>query len=97
MGLLENYREQHPEEFREKPRCEAPKEYGFFIRLLMRLSGGRIRDVNAASYVLFGAAIFIMVIAIAVIFSNFHLLPAPRFSKEEAHKQMEEYKKIQPF
>ena len=97
MGLLENYREQHPEAFRDKPKWESPREYGFFIRLVMRLSAGRIHDVNTASYVLLGAAVFIMIVAVVVIFSSFNLLPPPRFSEEQAKKQMEEYKKIQPF
>ena len=56
MGLLENYKEQNPESFREKPQWEPPREYGFFIRLVMKMSGGRIRDVNTASYALLIAA-----------------------------------------
>ena len=97
MGLLENYKEQNPEAFREKPKWSPPDDYGFFIRLVMRASGGRIQDVTTACYVLLGAAIFIMAVAAAVIFLNFNFLPRPRFSEEQAKKQMEEYKKIQPF
>lgn len=63
----------------------------------MRLSGGRVRDVNVASYVLLGAVILIFVAAFLLIVLNFNILPAPRFSEDQAKKQMEEYKKIQPF
>ena len=97
MGLLENYKEQNPSAFREKQEWSPPREYGFFIRLVMRLSAGRIRDVNTASYTLLGAAIFIMLVATALVISNFNFLPGPRFTEEQAKKQMEEYKKIQPF
>ena len=97
MGLLENYKEQNPSAFREKQKRSPSDDYGFFIRLVMSASGGRIRDANTASYVLLGAAVFIMIVAGALVISNFNLLPGPRFTEEDARKQMEEYKKIQPF
>lgn len=97
MDLLSQYRKDHPEVFQPGSQWQPPKEYGFFIRLVMRLSGGRIRDVNTASYALLGAAVLIFVAALAVIIANFNILPPPRFSEEQARKQMEEYKKIQPF
>ena len=73
MGLLENYREQNPEAFMEKPKWQAPKEYGFFIRLVMRMSGGRIRDINKAAYALAIAAAVMFVVSLF-------------FSKLEAHQ-----------
>ena len=70
MGLLENYREQNPEAFREAPKWEPPREYGFFIRLVMRLSGGKIRDVNTAAKMLAIAAAVVFVVSLFLFFSG---------------------------
>jgi len=41
----------------------SPTQRGFFIRLAMRLSGGRIKDERSASIVLFAVAIFVFILA----------------------------------
>lgn len=46
-------------------RSYAP-EYGFFIRLVMRLSGGKIENARQASYVLLAAAGVIIFLALIV-------------------------------
>ena len=68
MDLLSQYKQDHPEAFREKPAWEPPKEYGFFIRLVMRVSSGRIRDVNTAAKALaiVGAVVFSISIIIFI-------------------------------
>lgn len=71
MDLLEQYKQEHPEAFREKPVYEPPKEYGFFIRLVMRLSGGKIRDLNQAARVLLIAGIAVFAISIGIFVYNF--------------------------
>lgn len=66
MDILARAKEQHPEMFREeeKPTWQAPEgDYGFLMRLVMRFSWGRIRDVNAASYALLGVACVIAVLS----------------------------------
>ena len=40
------------------------QQYGFFIRLVMRLSGGRITDARQATYVLLGVAGVIFLISL---------------------------------
>ena len=45
MDLLEKYKEQYPEALREQ-KWKVPHEYGFLIRLLMKMSRGKIRDKN---------------------------------------------------
>lgn len=77
MDLLEQYKQQHPEAFKEKPKWQPPSEYGFFIRLVMRLSGGRIREVREATYVLLGGAIVMAVVAIIVLIVTFSSSPTP--------------------
>ncbi len=66
MDLLEQYKQQRPEAF--KPVVPQPatdpygREYGAMVRLVMRMSGGRIRDARQASYVLIAvAAVFLTV------------------------------------
>lgn len=59
MDLLSQYQQEHPEAFREQPKRQPSDEYGFFIRLILRLSGGRVRDVKTVHKVLLIAAIII--------------------------------------
>lgn len=44
---------------------------GFFVRLVMKLSGGRIENSRQASLVLLGTAIGIFVISVLVFFFSF--------------------------
>lgn len=69
MDLLEQYKQQNPEMFREENRPQATDEYGReykgMVRLVMRLSGGRIRDTRRANMVLLGTAMVLTCITIA--------------------------------
>lgn len=101
MDLLEQYKQQNPEAFQEK---KLPiltdaygREYSGMVAFVIRLSGGRIRDARQAGYVLLTIAAGATIATFFLFAKNFHLLPVPRFSEEDARKQMEEYKKIQPF
>ncbi len=71
MDLLEQYKQQHPEVLQPASTWSPPREYGFFIRLVMRLSGGKIRDINQASYVLAIAGAVIVVISTAIFIYDF--------------------------
>ncbi|MBI3421246.1 MAG: hypothetical protein HY006_04220 [Candidatus Sungbacteria bacterium] len=46
---------------------QAP-EYGFFIRLVMRLSGGRVQDSRRAIYILLGVAAVFMLASLLFLF-----------------------------
>lgn len=75
MDLLEQYKQQHPEAFREqKPRPLIDK-YGRtdtgMIAFVMRLSGGRIRDAKTASYTLLMVAIVIGLISFLLFVKQF--------------------------
>ena len=63
MDLLEQYKQQNPEAFREKkpaPMADAyGREYSSMTAWVIRLSGGRIRGAKQASYALLGIAIII--------------------------------------
>lgn len=67
MDILEQHKKEHAAEFRAAPQWQPPGEYGFFVRLVMRLSGGRIRDVHQAAYVLIGIVVLIVVISITML------------------------------
>ncbi len=68
MDLLEQYKQQNPEAFREKkpaPMADAyGREYSTLVAFVMRFSGGRIRDAKQASYVLLGIAGVIAVVSL---------------------------------
>ncbi len=72
MDLLEQYKQQNPEAFREQKRPQASDEYGreysTMVRLVMRLSGGAIKDARQASVVLLIGAAIIAIIALIVFF-----------------------------
>jgi len=72
MDILEQYKQQRPEAFRgQKPAQMADayrREYTGMIALIMRLSGGRIRDAKQANYFLFGLAAIIGSVALILFF-----------------------------
>ena len=71
MGILEQYKKQFPEESKLAPQRQSSNEYGFFINLVMRLSGGRIHNETKALYVLLAAVGFmLLVIILTFIFSG---------------------------
>ncbi len=75
MDLLEQYKQQNPEKFREKKPAPMAdpygREYSTLVALVMRLSSGRIKDARQASYAL---AVTAGVIAIAALFFFYQTL-----------------------
>lgn len=63
MDLLSQYQQEHPEPMPQPLAHEPDGNYGFFIRLVMRLSGGRIRDARTASRALLFGGTVIAIIA----------------------------------
>jgi len=72
VDILQQYEKEHPGAFRQAPSWEPPQEYGFFIRWVMKLSGGRIRDVRSASYILLGFAALAIVVSLVLFFKNIY-------------------------
>lgn len=64
MDLLEQYKQANPSAFQavapQAPRDPYGREYGFFVRLAMRASGGRIRTAAQANAALLAAAAVFM-------------------------------------
>ena len=69
MDILEKYKGEHPEAFRprENPGL-ASDEYGFLIKLAIRMPGGFVRNARQASRVLLGAAVLLIVVSLSVFF-----------------------------
>ena len=81
MGILEQYEKQFPEANKPAPQWQPASEYGFFVKLVMKLSGGRIRNERGANYVLLGVAGIIFFVAILIfIFSGPSSAGKARFS-----------------
>lgn len=68
MDILSQYKQEHPEAFQEKKPLPLTDEYGRtytgMVGLVMRLSGGRIRDANQASKVLLVGTVVIGAVAL---------------------------------
>lgn len=85
MDILSQYEKQSPAVSHEQPMYQLPSEYGFLIRLVMKISGGRIKDAIRANYILIGVAIVFLIIA-GMIFlfarsgSNSRYAPVPVMS-----------------
>lgn len=101
MDLLEQYKQQNPEAFqKQKPPAMADaygREYSGMIAFVLRLSGGRIRDARRAGYVLLVLAVGAVAVTFFLFAKNFNVFPPRQMTTEEAARQREEYKKIQPF
>ena len=67
MDILGRYEQQHPQAAAPTRTDISSDDYGFFINLVMRLSGGRIRDANQASSVLLGAVVVMIIIAVIIL------------------------------
>ena len=81
MGILEQYKKQFPEANQPTPQWQPASEYGFFVKLVTKLSGGRIQDETKANYVLLGAAGIIFLVAILIfVFSGSSSAGKARFS-----------------
>ena len=70
MDLLEQYKQQNPEAFQEKkqPRMsdEYGREYSGMVALVIRLSGGRIKDAWTANIALLVTCAIIVVSALII-------------------------------
>lgn len=69
MDILKQYEKQNP----EIPRAPASQEFqneSSLVRMVMRLSGGRIRNAKQANYVLLGFATILIVTSLFVSFST---------------------------
>ncbi len=87
MDLLEQYEKQNPRVVQAAPQRRPTDEYGFFIRLVMRLSNGKIQNIRQASYVLLAAAGVVMLAAILVFLgaSGFFTGAKPLYSTDPLH------------
>ncbi len=72
MDILSQYQHDHPEAFRgQKPRLttdEYGREYSGMLALVMRLSGGRIKDARQASLTLLIIAVAVFLASMAFFF-----------------------------
>lgn len=72
MDILSQYRQDHPEAFQEKKLLPMTDEYGRvytgMIALVMRFSGGRIRDARQASVALLLISVIIAISALLIFF-----------------------------
>ncbi len=72
MDLLSQYKQDHPEAFQEKKAVPMADEYGHayprMVRMVMRLSGGRITNIHQAIYALVIVAAVVFVVSLTVFF-----------------------------
>lgn len=66
MDILGEYEKQNPQPVQAAPQRQLAPEYGFFIRLVMRLSGRRIENARQASYVLLALSITIIAVSFII-------------------------------
>jgi hypothetical protein len=74
MDLLEQLKQQNPEAFREQksaPMADAyGREYSWLVALVIRISGGRIKDAKQASVVLLVISIVIISLSLIIFFTS---------------------------
>lgn len=97
MDILQKYNEENSEASSQTFQCDPSEEYGALTCTVIRLSGERIQNVQQANRVLISVTIVIFLITLFVLAKNLNLFPPERFSAKDAAKQLEEYRKIQPF
>ena len=74
MDLLEQYNKDHPEALREQKPLYATdpygREYPAIVRMVMRLSGGRIKDARQANYALMVFAVLALFVSLFLFFGG---------------------------
>ena len=68
MDILEQYKKQFPEIKQAAPKRQPSSEYGFWVRLVIKLSGGRIQDEAKANQALVIAAVAMLVLSFFLLF-----------------------------
>ena len=71
MDVLQQYEKQFPEMNKPAPQWQPSREHGFLIRLVMRLSGGKIRDEAKALSVLLVVAVIGFAVSIGIVIYSF--------------------------
>lgn len=69
MDILSQYEKQDTKP--DTSKWQVPLQYGFLIRLVMNMSGGRIREIKKANYILLGMAACIFIITIILLLRLF--------------------------
>ncbi|MEK9195330.1 MAG: hypothetical protein AAB975_03060 [Patescibacteria group bacterium] len=69
MDILEQYEKENPE-ISQVPASQEFQDESFLIRLVIRLSGGRIKDLKQANYALLGFAVIAILISIFILFGT---------------------------
>ncbi|MBI3420874.1 MAG: hypothetical protein HY006_02320 [Candidatus Sungbacteria bacterium] len=70
MDILGKYEQGQPQTVTPVVSPTSSSEYGFFVRLVMRLSGGRIHNARQANVALLIACGVMVLIALALFFSD---------------------------
>jgi hypothetical protein len=90
MDILGEYERQNPVAPVRSTSFRSDSEYGFFIKLVMRLSGGKIENGRQASLVLLAVAGAILLTSISIFISTSGLfssrstgMPAPIAGPED--------------
>ena len=71
MDILKQYEKENPDTVLQSSKWDISQEFqyeSFLVRLVVRLSGGRIRDIKQANYVLLGFAVIAILISIFIFF-----------------------------
>ena len=71
MDIIQQYEKQFPEMNKPTPQWQPSREYGFLIRFVMRLSGGKIRDEAKALSILLIVAVLGFAVSIGIVVYSF--------------------------
>lgn len=85
MDILGQYEKQFPQENKPAPQWQPSSEYGFLINLIMRVSGGMIKDEAQATHALLGLSVLIIVLSVFFFLNsgNSNILP-PSYKVDRA-------------
>lgn len=87
MDILKQYEKENPE-ISQTPASSKFQEGGFLIRMVMRLSGGRVGDVASANFILVGIIIFFLIISVYFFYKSSGNQRTP--SREEMRKILQQ-------
>ena len=68
MDILQEYKDKYEKSVAPSPRIGGNEEQGTVFKLFFKLTGGRVKDMQTANYILIAFSILILVLTVITLF-----------------------------
>ena len=98
MSILEQYKKQYGSFQQSAPTPPLSSEYGFIVRLVIRLSNGKLQDPSRINAILITVSVFILAaLFFLLIFTGFGGTRVINGGHGPSQRELDTYRQLQPF